>query len=40
MELFFTLLEDIGIVVLIAVSIGGFTACVAWAFTLFVGKAS
>lgn len=40
MELIFTLLEDLGIVILIAVSLGGFAASVAWALALFVGKES
>lgn len=40
MELIFALLEDVGILVLIAVSLGGFAASVAWAFALFVGKQS
>ena len=40
MEFFFRLLEDIGVVILIAVSLGGFAASVAWAFALFVGKQS
>ena len=38
MELIITLLQDLGVVLLIAVSLGGFAASVAWAFTLFVGK--
>ena len=40
MELFFALLQDVGVVLLIAVSLGGFAASVVWAFTLFVGKQS
>ena len=40
MEFFFRLLEDVGVVILIAVSLGGFAASVAWAFALFVGKQS
>ena len=40
MELIITLLQDVGIVILIAVSLGGFAASVVWAFTLFVGKQS
>jgi len=40
MEFFFRLLEDVGVVILIAVSLGGFAASVAWAFALLVGKQS
>ena len=37
MELLLTLLEYAGLLVLIAVSLGGFAASVACAFVLFVG---
>ena len=40
MALIIMLLQDVGIVILIAVSLGGCAASVAWAFTLFVGKQS
>ena len=40
MELIITLLQDVGIVLPIAVSLGGFVASLAWALTLFVGKQS
>jgi hypothetical protein len=40
MELIFNLFEDVGILILIMVSLGGFAAAMAWTFTLFVGKQS
>ena len=40
MELFFALLEDAGILILIAVAVGGFAASLALAFALFVGERS
>ena len=40
MELFFALLEDAGILILIAVAVGGFAASLALALALFVGKES
>ena len=40
MELIFTLLEYLGIVILIAVSLGGFAASMAWMFALLVDKKS
>jgi len=40
MELFFALLQDVGVVLLIALSPGACAASVVRAFTLFVGKQS
>jgi hypothetical protein len=40
MEFILTLLEYAGVVALIAVSLGGFAACVACAVVLFVGQRS
>ena len=40
MDLIFTLLEDVGTLMLIGVSLGGFVASVAWAFALFIDKQS
>ena len=40
MELIVRLLQDLGILILVAVALGGFAASVVWAFTLFVGKQS
>jgi len=38
MDLFLTLLEAAAIMLLIALSLGGFAASAAWALVLFVGK--
>lgn len=40
MEPIFTLLEYLGIVILISVSLGGFAASMAWVFALLVDKKS
>jgi hypothetical protein len=40
MNIFFTLMESAGVLLLLALSIGGFAASAAWAVALVVGRRS